>query len=296
MSIPTKVSNGRLIRQLELWGYTKGKVRGDRVVYTPPMPALDPVTVMQAHVHKGNSTPALRLVYEAVTSGNANLFWARNAPANVPVEDAIDATIGRHVEEVAAAVHANRIKFDTTDSVPTPQAKEEAMPEPVTTDPASPRKQVRGASSKVLQYMHDHPHDTVTAGLIGRRIGMDAGTVGGALAHLCNLGHVERLVRGTYRLNANLAADKTVRHEHSGAVAVPKAAMASQAVATVTPITQSMVPSHPVHVPVAEGDDLDALLELVLPQDYEFRPSHLRAMQKWQTATAELLAVLRGES
>lgn len=164
-------------------------------------------------------------------------------------------------------------------------------------------KHQRGAAAEVLQYLHNHPHDTVTAGLIGRRTGMDAHTVGGALAHLCRLGHVERLVRGTYKLAPNLAAERVYRHEHTGGLEVPKQAAPKAAIA-VAPERPYVLPTAlPVGPPVDSehrvvsdtGDDLDALLELVLPVDYEFKPAHLRAMRKWQQATAELLATLRGD-
>jgi len=322
-AIPTKVSNGRLIKQLELWGWTQHRSKGDRVIYEHSL-YLDRLTVMAAHIHQGNSPVMLRKVYDTVTGGNASLFWARRAPAMVSMKDALEETFqsGRfdpvemastpiilptenHTTIVAVFDHDDHPEGGTylgsgpvKARSPKPEAKKE---EPAVTATPQHTHQHRGTASKVFQYLNDHPHDTVTAAVIARRTNLDGRAIGNALNYLCGLGHVDRLVRGTYRLSPSLAADKVVRHEHTGGVEVPRQtatpkpaskpenpAISAAPMASVTPITKP-------HVASAE-DDLDALLELVLPTDYVFQPSHLRAMRKWQDATAELLRTLRGES
>ena len=296
-SIPTKVANGRLIRQMELWGWTKVRSKGDRWVMGRKG---DTVSVMAPQVHKGNSGVTIKMVYEAVTGGDAEAFWARKAPSNVPDLDAIVDTV------VTQRTYTPPPEYAAPEPEPEPAVAEEPAPAPAEQEnpvaAAEKPKQHRGAAAEVLQYLNNHPHDTVTAGLIARRTNMDAHTVGSALAHLCRLGHVERLVRGTYKLAPNLAAERVYRHEHTGGVEVPKQAAAKAAI-TIAPMTAPAPVMAPVlqlhdaeHRVLADtGDDLDALLELVLPVDYEFKPAHLRAMRKWQQATAELLVTLRGD-
>lgn len=302
--VPSKVSNASLIRQLELWGYRKVGNKGDTWTMANPDYKGRRVQVTAPQVHKGNSTVVIRNVYKVVTNGDAEAFWARRTPSNVPIEDAIEEVFDTMARETARK-HAEpwyeqttsepTVVTTVTDTADSATSKEEPMSNrEVQVEPLAAKKRQRGAASKVLQYLHDHPHDHLTAPTIGAALHLEPIVASGALAHLHRLGFAERLVRGTYRLSPSLAADRTVRHQHGGSVQTPAPLTQQAAVAAVA--ERRPAPTIVPDVPPAEGDDLDAMLELILPEGYRFRPSHLQAMRKWQSATAELLVILRGAS
>ena len=307
-SIPTKVANGRLIKQMELWGWVKSKNRGDRwVMADSTRPNVPSVSVMAPQVHKGNSTATIRMVYDLVCGGDAEAFWARKAPYNVPTTDAIVDTVVTqgtyhfdtntpdqiiNTGDAVMVLHVS--KGEPPAEEPQPAEQEDTVAEEALSEE---HKRQRGIAAQVLGYMEAHPHETATGPTIAARTpGLDASNATNALAYLCKLGHVERVMRGTYRLSPNLAAEKVYRHEHTGGLEVPK--VPKGGMPTSLPVGPGVVPirpeaSNPPVVETDSGDDLDALLELILPEDYRFHPSHIRAMRKWQEATAELLHILR---
>lgn len=273
--IPSKISNIRLVEKLEEWGFVRAKTRGDFIL----MGHSDgrEVTVMAPHIHRGNSTEELRQVYRVVCNGDAATFWSYKKPTKLT-------------------------------PVPTPAP----TPDP---DPESLEKRntamLRGLASCVLEYVQSKPHDTHTIKSVAAAIKVVPGPVGNAMSYLHSQGHLVRVLRGTYRLSPTLQAESTVHHAHTGPVGVEvrgvPAAPASTAPA-VPPVVPAPAPRPasvppvppaapaPVPAPVhSDDDDLDALLELVLPDHYIFQPKHIKAMREWQNATAKLLRTLRGE-
>jgi predicted RNA binding protein YcfA (HicA-like mRNA interferase family) len=292
-TIPSNASNRSVIRQLELWGWEFDRNRGDLAVFIAPNG--DSVQVMRGHLHQRNSLVQLALVYELTCGGDAAAFWARQE---------------RLVPEVA-------YRNDKPKKlVVVPEESQPAEPtEPVADDKrAAP---LRGLAGLVLAYMQEKPSRVVNAPDAGKAIGATTVQAANALNYLVSCGHAVRVMRGTFRLSPTFRAESVVHHQHTGPVDM---------IARSTPATVENTPTNapilPVHGPKTsdrpdpdsvtrspnlgnvvgvaldpddQGDDLDSLLELVLPVGYKFSPSHLRAMRRWQNETARLLGVLRGE-
>lgn len=281
--IPTKISNIRLVKKLEDWGFVTIKTKGDFIV----MEHRDGrgVTVMAPHIHRGNSTEELRHVYGTVCNGDAAKFWSYKKPtALTPV------------------------------STPAPAPAKDADAAPA---PASVRRAMtRGLASAALECIMGNPHETHTIQSVAAALRVDAGPVSNAMSYLCSQGHLVRILRGTYRLSPTLQAESTVHHQHVGPVSVTTK---WEPTAPVPPTFDAVMPQTPPPPPPTakldpaymevprqrppapapqhdDDDDLDALLELVLPDHYIFQPRHIRAMREWQTATAKLLKTLRGEA
>lgn len=335
--VPTKISNNRFIQQMELWGWTKRRNQGDRwLMERKSHPGTPNIAVMAPNVHKGNNTLVIREVYDWTTEGDANVFWARKAPANVPVVPATVETIDKYKQRMddgerycqscgetynVAEIGENDgfcIKCDPTrivdpagpftdidDDRETPGqgvadvVDSEKGPGAPPDVPAieSPAKAVRGASKDVLVYLHQHPFETVTAATVAKATGVSVKTTQNALSYLASIGLAERVLRGAYRLDPLLAADKVVHHEHTGPVEVTYAPAPAPEAPPAPVLPKVFIYGDPAPVITApepdSGDDLDALLELILPADYRFHPSHIKHMRRWQTQTAELLAALR---
>ena len=301
--IPTKISNASLVEKLQEWGFTRTRTKGDFIV----MRHSDKreVVVMAPHLHRGNSTAELQAVYRTVCKGDAAAFWSFVPPS----------------------------KAAAGDPAPAPDSDPDSDPESLEKRNTA---MLRGLASCVLEYVQSKPHDTHTIKTVAAAIKVVPGPVGNAMSYLHSQGHLVRVLRGTYRLSPTLQAESTVHHQHTGPVgvevrgapAVPAAppvvacdarnrlgfrctlpvghnghhggqgaVWAGEHTAPEQPAPAAPPAPAPAPAPArSDEDDLDALLELVLPKDYQFQPSHIRAMREWQTATAKLLKTLRGES
>jgi hypothetical protein len=305
--IPTKVSNARLIRQLGLWGYKEDRVRGDLQILVGPNG--EEVMVMREHIHQGNSIHQLRNVYDSVTQGDAARFWSRTERLTwVSVYPPAPKPAPRPAPKITELPPAPKITM-------LPLAP---------TQPTQIAAQQRGVARRVLEYMGADPNRSVSSKMVAAEFDdMDVRRAGNALTYLVQIGHIERVMRGYYRLSVSFRAQSLVHHQHTGPVGfvVNDPASTPENVPVDVPVVAVDVPESPEPIITAsviavpdsrivgggtsavsvvssdpDGDDLDALLELVLPAGYAFQPSHLREMRRWQDATARLLAVLRGPS
>lgn len=301
--VPTQVANRRLIAQMELWGWQQHRKRGESVeMRHPHIP--EKILVRDAQIHKGNSVNTIRRVYELTCGGVAELFWTRKAPVNV---DLIDAT--REAIPTPGSFSAPSDPIQLCEKCEQHHRDSEPCPEPFPTGAAASN---RGLAARTLAMMSVNPHRNYTSRDIARFLGLeDVSACASALRHLCECGHAERVMRGTYRLSAKLAAERTVHHAHTGPVevAVAPAALALNVAPThrSEPEPEPKVWRHSeepirrstneqfalVDASADSDDDLDSLLELILPADYRFKPRHLAAMRRWQDETARLLAALR---
>lgn len=355
--IPSHVGNRALIRQLELWGYSTWRTDNDRQIMVNN--AGREVICLRAHIHSGPDKEMLKAIYKTVCDGNAELFWSRSErlvmESAYKNDDKKTKPLTQKIDMTKAVPVRQRVAEQAGDSpsypvVPFPcdhigcLGKAECQ-KPGTQPQPAPEKHVEhGISARVLAYMEQHPHQTFTSDVIALYFGVDRNPVINALGYLAEKGHVERVMRGAYRLAPKLAAKETVHHAHTGPVEMtgsvhhdsrngiatgpemvsqdspadpfPGArglaspgldptwdnmkrdyAAAQEAlnkgvldnVSVVVP-TQLIVPEQ-----VLDEDDMDALLEMILPKDYVFAPVHLKAMRRWQAETAKLLHVLRSE-
>lgn len=280
--VPTQVSNRHLVEQLKLWGWVHKKNKGDTIVmHNPLLEGNTDVTVMKPDgPSKGNSTFMIQRVYQVVTGGSAEAFWAlKYVVAPAERELVIEAIETPEVDEANEAVEV------TQDDPPAPIELEV-------------KRMERGLSARVLTFMECGPHLSYTIGQIAKAFNVSRVQAGNALNHLHSRGHVERIMKGTFRLAPKLAAQETVHHAHTGPVEVQLGTSYTPKPNTVARAMQPESEPEPDQESIQDMIDLtdeylDELLELILPDDYRFKPKHLNAMAAWKRATAELLTLLQ---
>jgi hypothetical protein len=303
-NIPVRISNGRLIKQLKLWGFQEDRTRGDKIEMIGPDKKC--VEVMREHVHQGNTTTRMKHIYKLVCDGDAELFWSRTERLTFATVYRNDAPRANPTKPLT-----QRIELPSLHPAPKPELRvADVPPEPLATTEATAkatRIRNRGLASQVLEIMTADPHQTVNSKLIAKVLGMaDSEPVGAALAYLHDQGHVDRLMRGTYRLSPKLAASSTVHHAHTGPVDMVMGSSNGHVGPATVPATArepEPVPVAPIAVadpptaPTPEVTDVaDLLLEFLIPDGYVFQVSHLRAIERWRDETNRLRAVLGGAS
>lgn len=210
--VPARVSNGRLIEQMLLWGWTLDKSHGDMVLMKHPL-TRHKIDVRAATYHKGNPTSTIREVYSLTTESDAGRFWARTAPLTEVAAEAYAAALPE-IHPIAPPPGPRLPNPGTRDESGTPPGLV-ADPAPELKDPPRVIKN-RGLTNKVFEAMLREQRPT-SARQLAVRLGHDAVATASALSYLYGKDLLERVKQGFYQLpDALRTEDMRVIHRIIG--------------------------------------------------------------------------------
>jgi predicted RNA binding protein YcfA (HicA-like mRNA interferase family) len=298
--VPQGVSARRIIRQMNLWGWTEGKTKGEHVeMYHPEKAETVWVYRVEANQHTGNEQ--MRQIYRLTCGGDAIQFWSRETQY-VPNPDNVTPITKPRTISAKPAFRTDAPAPATTQPSPEPTIEESKNMHISNTEKTKKPSSNTGISSLVLQAMMEKPRTLFSSVDLANLFDVDRSVAANAMTHLHSLGHVVRIKRGLYRLSAEMAATRVVHHAHTGPVEhvreqpfTPE--QPSPLVDVVFAIADKVDElddrtAQPIEEAIKDSY-LDELLELILPDGYQFKVKHLDAMSEWKQATAELLRTLR---
>lgn len=293
---PTNPSNRHVIRQMELWGFTRVERFGDYERWLNP-DGTNSVHVVAPHIKRKNTVELLSKVYQEAAAFaltidpdryrdklNIEVFWMGPPPvvgfiAAMTGEEPEDTGERRcqdcgesyNIEDFGGSENNGRcircgVEYETTEEVDIPAMRRN-----------------RGLAMRILAKMQADPDPSrvFTASDVSDLTNIRQ-SAHSAFSTLVKRGLVVRVINGGYRLAPQLAAGEVVHHHHDGPV------RHEFTTAPETPAVKLIAPP-----PLDDDSNIaDELLELLLPDDYQFKVSHLPAMARWRDETVKLLGVL----
>lgn len=319
--VPSRVSNGRLIEQMLLWGWTIDKRHGDMVLMKHPIMRRK-IDVRAATYHKGNTTQTIRDVYDLTTDNDAARFWARTEPLGAEAEATLVAPrpIGpeRPEPEPDEPAIAPEDRFAAVARSSDDELTDRLVASASYTPPAEPDKDPprvirnRGLTNKVFESLLRDQRPTSSRQL-AVRMGHDVNAVSSALSYLYSRELLERVKTGFYQLPPDLRTEDvrvihrivnqlneglpleylrtTLAHDSASTPPLETQPLAVQdVVAALTPTEPDPDPRDRDAAPMdpADVDDLiDTVLDMMFPDGFKAR--HRRTVDAWAEATRKLI-------
>ena len=304
VQVPSRPSNRAVIERVIAWGGVEVGHRSGKVRYRMPDGSLH--DLQPVGTGKGNPPKTVADLARSCCVTTSQWWWA--APGLE--RDELLAEARAEITERMLTEDAERrsklkpvIPRHATPPTPTADPKAPAMP----AAPPAPITRERG-HARAVHEAHTDTGQPMTADRLAEVTGLTRARVIGAGGYLVERGLAERPVKGTYRATAlrpqghKVDIDVDVHHGRQGAATLPAEpleapsapevpAPAPEAVQAPPPVPVDALPLAPVTADVEE--ELATVLDLLFPGGIKGR--HLGYVNRWQQATAALIAAVRGD-